>query len=280
MAKPDLGGVRIKLARAHHHIQDLKRILDPVTEAMNSPGNIYGEPDGGDPTKLVHRVREVPTIDTAWSAMVGDALHNMRSALDHLAWQLVNLDGGSPCEHTQFPIFDSRTNAKGNPREVTIQPQIRRQDIRAALDEVQPYQDVTPTETELSVISTLNNRDKHRLLLTMAGVLNTDDDAPSYTLDDGVPLPEIRINLSPLTDGAPVVWFDFQGTHAPPDFEPHISLAITLNEQPGHYLERQSVTSLLEGLLHSLTWSVINWHFVPLLPGERQIEYLVPPKHR
>lgn len=96
------------------------------------------------------------------------------------------LDGGSPCEHTQFPIYDTRTNNKGNLRQVTIQPQIRRADIWAALEAAQPYQNVAPTKTELSIISTLNNHDKHRLLLTVAGVLNVDENPLSYSLAEGV----------------------------------------------------------------------------------------------
>ncbi len=250
MAQPDLGGVRIKLARAHRHIQDLKRILDPVTEALNSHDNIYGEVDGGDPTKLVYRVQRMTSIDPPWGAVVGDALHNMRSTLDHLAWQLVIFDGGGPCEHTRFPIYDFRTNSKGNPRQVTIQPQIGRQDILDALDAVQPYQSPAPSETQLSVISTLNNHVKHRLLLTMVGVLNFDDNPPSWGLPHGVPSPWWRFNLAPLTDGDPVAWFDFQWTPAPPDFEPHVSLAIRLNEGlQGHWLRIQPVVAMLEGVL-------------------------------
>ena len=100
------------------------------------------------------------------------------------------LDGGSPCEHTQFPIYDTRTNNKGNLRQVTIQPQIRRADIWAALEAAQPYQNVAPTKTELSIISTLNNHDKHRLLLTVAGVLNVDENPLSYSLAEGVAPPK------------------------------------------------------------------------------------------
>lgn len=80
VTSPSLDGVGIKLDRAHRHIQELEALLDPVTVAMNSPGNIYGDEDG-DPTKLVFRVRDVPAVDPAWGAIVGDALHNMRSAL-------------------------------------------------------------------------------------------------------------------------------------------------------------------------------------------------------
>ena len=44
---------------------------------------------------------------------MGDALFNMRSCLDHLAWRLVELDGGEPCHQRQFPIRDSPLNKEG-----------------------------------------------------------------------------------------------------------------------------------------------------------------------
>jgi hypothetical protein len=232
------------------------------------------------PTKLVYRVRQLPKVDPAWGAIVGDALHNMRSALDHLALQLVILDGGNPSEYTQFPIYDSPTNDKGNPRFVTIQPRIQDARIRAALEKVQPYQYATPAETELSVISALNNYDKHRLLLTVAGVLDVDANPPSYSLAEGVAAPEIRINLAPLGDGAPVAWFDFQGAPAPPDFEPHIFLAFTLREGPVPWMRHRAVPELLEGLLYSMTWLVINERFLPFFAGERPIDYMVAREYR
>ena len=43
-----------------------------------------------------------------WAVILGDAVHNLRSALDHLIWQLVLLDTGKDGsnEH-QFPVASS-----------------------------------------------------------------------------------------------------------------------------------------------------------------------------
>jgi hypothetical protein len=43
VAVANLDGIRIKLDRAHRHIQDLRQLLDQVTTQMNSLDNIYGE---------------------------------------------------------------------------------------------------------------------------------------------------------------------------------------------------------------------------------------------
>jgi hypothetical protein len=49
---------------------------------------------------------------------------------------LILLDGRhQPCEHTQFPIYEFRNNAKGRPHGIDIQPGIKRSDILAALKE-------------------------------------------------------------------------------------------------------------------------------------------------
>lgn len=37
--------------------------------------------------------------------IVGDILHELRSALDHMAWRLVELEGNIPNEHTKWPIL-------------------------------------------------------------------------------------------------------------------------------------------------------------------------------
>ena len=38
--------------------------------------------------------------------------------------------------------------------------------------------------------------------------------------------------------------------------------------------------ALLGGLLDSLTWSVINHHFMPLFPGKGPIDYNIVPEYR
>lgn len=50
------------------------------------------------------QVREPPPL--RWGVMLGDSVHNLRSALDHLIYQLTLLDGGTmeDCAVSQFPI--------------------------------------------------------------------------------------------------------------------------------------------------------------------------------
>jgi hypothetical protein len=233
-ASASLEGVRIKLHRADHHICEVDRLVRPVVEAATR--SIVRMNDG-DATRLVYTVARAPLIDPAGSAVVGDALFNLRSAFDHLAWQLIQLDGGVPDQSTQFPIRASRTDTKGRPTNITVQPGIRRVDILQALDAAQPYHRDEKWDSQLWVVNELCNVDKHRLLLTMAGVLNFDNKPPFWGLYNGAS-PSYWFNVfKPLSDGDAVARFDFKGTEAPAEFDPHISLAVTLDEgPPAHWM--------------------------------------------
>jgi hypothetical protein len=269
----DLAGVHIKLARADSHIKELDELIRPEIHAATS--SIVSELSS-ERTKLVYKIERTPRIDPGWSRIVGDALFNLRSAFDHLAWQLVCLDGGVPSEHTQFPVYDSRLNAKRNPRSVTIRPQINRPDILTALDDVQPYQrhDLNMWLDSLWLVHHLNRIDKHRLLLAVAGVLNIDDHPPIWTLDKGVPSPNTWFNYGvALKDGDPIARFDFGEYEAPDNFKPGIALSVILNEGPADgWLRYQDVVSVLRGLRGLLTQR-LNEHFVPLFQNEM---YFVP----
>src|SRR5262245_55654 len=267
MSTPSLDGVRAKLARADTHIHDLKRILDPV--AQRATQSIVREPhsDSGN-NWLFYRVTDVPEYDRAWSTIVGDALFNLRSGLDHLANRLVELDGGNPCRRTQFPIHDSRTTDKGNTRFVTIQPGIGRKDILDALDSIQPYQGVEEyghdlNEMSLWLINELCNIDKHRLLLTV--VHRLDLDAPKLPWWEGE-VESYEITSKALEPDDLVGKFAFGATPPRSDFDPHLSLAIALDELPGWASER-SAPEFLYGLRHNLA-ADLNYWFVPLFPGE------------
>ena len=111
MGSANLDGVRVKLRRAEHHIGELRSLLDPVAETARQ--SVEREVDG---LKVIYRITHVPTIDPDVSAIVGDVVHNLHSALDHLTWQLVILDGGQPNRYTTFPIYESSITAKGNPQ--------------------------------------------------------------------------------------------------------------------------------------------------------------------
>lgn len=96
---PNLSEAKIKLERAKAHIGELDRNAKEFL--ASSPFSIEIEEKNGD---LVHRVRIQKTIPREWAAIVGDAVHNIRSALDYMTWQLILRNGSNPSKNTCFPI--------------------------------------------------------------------------------------------------------------------------------------------------------------------------------
>jgi hypothetical protein len=60
------------------------------------------DPQSGDRIVKFRLISESPP---ELAIVLGDAIHNLRSALDHLACQIVLAGGGKPNTHTAFPIF-------------------------------------------------------------------------------------------------------------------------------------------------------------------------------
>src|SRR5438045_9374661 len=99
-----LGDARAKLAHAESRLQALNmEILDFLN---SNPYALASEPH---PTQIgqVLRVKinkEIPYPD--WGLLLGDTIHNARSALDHLAWRMGGADAHD--RDTQFPVFDDK----------------------------------------------------------------------------------------------------------------------------------------------------------------------------
>lgn len=105
------------------------------------------------------RVRAQPPL--RWATIVGDVVHNLRSALDLLACQLVLVNGGTDITRTEFPIWDGpqKFESKGL-RKVEGASQSAVDLIKA----IKPYQGGNDA---LYRVAKLDNVDKHRLLVTV-----------------------------------------------------------------------------------------------------------------
>jgi hypothetical protein len=148
-----------KLARADEHMKALDKALKRFVNQRPYRAVIENV-DPGREAVLRARIDSQPPDEL--SALIGDALFNMRSGLDHIAWRLskptTDQEG-----HVEFPIF-------GPGREADYAKTISRKLPGASMDAlkeveaVQPFNGKHPGWHPLWRLYLLSNRDRHRLL--------------------------------------------------------------------------------------------------------------------
>lgn len=217
-------GVDAKLRRANEHFEVVEREL---TQFMRS--NPYRLVAKYDPTErqIVAKARAVihPATDR-WACLIGDCVHNVRSALDHLACQLLLLAGGIPKMGrggTAFPILDTFTGPKGGPRAVAItgtsgavsgavlafvegcQPRERRGDehghplwLLSELDNMDKHRELTTTATRMEGFSiglrTVRDVDLHFDFVGHWGPFDETTELAKWTVTPTGPNPEVEVN--------------------------------------------------------------------------------------
>lgn len=257
------------MQRAQHHLAELQESIQSALDECEQHFSVEIDSETG---QQVFRAHNLPAINPEWSLTVGDVLHNLRSSLDYLAWQLVTLDGGEPGNQTQFPIRATPFSKRGNLTATQLTPPVRSARILAALEACQPYrgpggEPVAVDRSPLWLLHQLNIIDKHRLLLVVVCVLNSDE--MWWSGDAAMPAPKIKISTGPLEEGSPVAWFDWQGADPPVDFDPHPTLAVSMAEKViagklGDRLTPIRLVEVLQALCYAVEWEVVMLHFEPL----------------
>jgi len=212
---PALDGVNVKFERANEHILELQEATAPVLDRASY--RVVPTPIG--PRIVAYRVEDLKPVDARWSAIVGDALTNLRATLDHLARQLFVLDGGQGRAEVYFPIM-KRPRADGGPPRLGDH-QVADSLISHHLDERQPYRDTEPAGHPLAVLNDLVNRDKHESLILTQGVLA----GSSWGLETGAASPQVSVHRGPVVSGTEVAIFTF-AEDVPPEFRPTFDLEL------------------------------------------------------
>jgi hypothetical protein len=173
MATASFDGIRTKLDRAVQLRDDFH-----TESARYFKSNPYGiqRRDNPETGECTFYLTQVPDIPPRLVAIIGDALHNLRSALDHLAWQLVIKAGNIPTNVTAFPICDS---AKHHQHESRKRLKGMSQNAIDAIDNLKPYKGGGDPDNLLWCLHRLNAIDKHRLLVTTGTRLTAHSMSPS-----------------------------------------------------------------------------------------------------
>lgn len=193
-----LNDAHAKLDRAQAHFKTLdKEVLDFLGR---DPYPVRGEANE-EKTRYSLRVdirEEVPHPDL--SLIAGDCVHNARSALDHLAWQMAGADPADT--RTQFPIFDD----PGKFARFSGAMIARLTDRRsvAFVKWLQPYRRKKEGQIDLLwLLQALDVADKHKLLVPVAAV--NADMTVTWTVP---PMTEVHLREElipgPFVDGAEI----------------------------------------------------------------------------
>jgi hypothetical protein len=107
--------VLLKINRAKQHITDLRAEFDAFLDANPHTYDIKYEYDPNEYSQMrdlrisidFGKGVRAPEI---LGLLIGDAVHNLRSALDHLTWELIGPTNGPQDKSLSFPMRDTRAN--------------------------------------------------------------------------------------------------------------------------------------------------------------------------
>ena len=205
-------GCRAKFQRAKYHLEQLAL-------EIKSDGNShrYRIITGDDPETREHFVEALLPSDLfiRYGGLIGEVVHQLRSSLDHVVWELVP----EPKEgRTGLPVF--RQKKRYEERGLAMIEGIN-DEAAKIIRGLQPF----GPDYEKNLLYLLNelwNREKHRLLVLtfVKGIaykaIYIYPSPPGRTLQVLAPLP------SPVEDGAELYRFKH-----PPDFTPQVRLIET-----------------------------------------------------
>jgi hypothetical protein len=156
-------GPKLKIERANEHIVALQKIIDSAVDA-NSNFFVKTDVDGSVGCTLnIVFPRHTPTI-------LGDAIHNLRAALDHLFCVLIDLNGQVPGKFSSFPIRTTKDEVvsflRGQEKVHCCPSNFVCTLIKEA---IQPY---SGGKSGLYDLHLLDVTDKHSLLIPVTGFLH------------------------------------------------------------------------------------------------------------
>jgi hypothetical protein len=163
-----LSCVRSKIERAKQHIANLDGALRAFYGSKPYAVGVKHDPNT---RKLIYYVAGVAETPKAVLFFAGDAIQNLRSALDHLAfklWEAGVYCPGTAESHVSFSIFDSPEKFKTNFQGIV---KGSRQSVIDALGAIEPYKG--GKGHQLWILNKLNNIDKHRELLTVGSAFRS-----------------------------------------------------------------------------------------------------------
>jgi hypothetical protein len=234
-----------KLDRAKTHIDTLEESVQRWLESDAYTLTEEFEPETGDHV-LKAKVTEPPSDQ--WPLLIGDAVHNLRSALDHIAYKLAldgyqtqNAGAAIPSGHQrriQFPIVATSNDPTKTVDEFykqVVKGQLRYvpAPVAARIHDLQPYKrsPADPTNDLLWIINDLDVIDKHRKLATVA-VAN-----PLQGMQiggGGIYIKKLHLNGGPVEREREIMRWAIEATGPTPvEMQRQFARFVSLSDGPG-----------------------------------------------
>ena len=244
---PDpVDGIRAKLARSIEHLLELD---DAVHQYLNAdPAGIQRQvqPDG-ETSVIAFVVKEQPPVELA--ILAGEVVYQMRSALDHLANQLVRAAGNTPTRSTSFPAAIERPQAG-----INVSGGVDSRPLQI-IEGLQPYQRRDqPEKHPLAVLNELWNIDKHRNL-ALATMKVTESQV--FISSPGTSLVGGQFQAGPLGHNDILGVFRFSDGEIPPEVEIEVAGRLFVAFSHNGPWGSGPVTEVLEALHSYVTTTVV-----------------------
>jgi len=179
----DLKNPLAKIERAKEHFETLDQEIRTFQK-----DNLCRVQHYEDTQNALYIVRiDIPIVPLRFGVLAGDAIHNLRSALDHLAWQLALTKTARPFPRTEFPIVSKDTAEDRAYFKRVTQSMPDRACVR--IKALQPYRRGAAFQDDpLWQLDKLWNIDKHRVIpvqgISMSIKAPTRANARMETFDD------------------------------------------------------------------------------------------------
>lgn len=225
-----LANPRAKLERAQEHLISLDAATGEFFDT--EPYEIVGEFDTKT-SEYLFRVKVLKEPPPRLGVILGDYVHNLRSALDQLAWQLVLLGGGSPDRDTSFPIVRNSSHFEHTAKRSLgglIPEHV------AQIEALQPYHagDRAPSHL-LTLLRELSNTDKHRVIHPMFGWFRSDlVREPAFTPnEDAIVRKRQLARIERMEDGAIIARVEITpvGPNPQVEMDAHVQIDIAFGDE-------------------------------------------------
>lgn len=257
-----LASARTKLKRANLHAGIARR--EAVRFFRRHPQPTFHAEDKREGTEVTRHVGDVieyrivvttapPELPESFSARFGDAIHNYRCVLDHIAWQLVRHGTRWPLNkkeavRVQFPIYLAKADFLGQIGDRL--PGVNADAIRF-IQERQGYVGGKASNLALLGLKELSNDDKHRSLHLFLSLFR--NMASEATFIRCVPVeirnPAVRPELK---EGAVMTHFSYRVTEPDPQVVVEVRPTVQIVIEDG-----RDFSEMLEGIRGEVT-AILN----------------------